>query len=78
MVGSDRVRGEAQRTQLDRPSSTKQHIRRLNVPMDLVLGMKVVESEEEFAADDGDLGFGERTGFELFAVEGGGKEEVGR
>lgn len=49
--------------QLDLSGLRKQNIRSFNVSVNLAFGVEVFEATEEFAADDGDMGFIKGTGF---------------
>lgn len=60
------LRSDAKVCQLDLALVRQKDIGGLDVSMDLVGRMQVVEAEEELAADDGDVGFAEGAGFQLF------------
>lgn len=62
-VGS--CEGALVRIALSQDKETNGSRRTLDVAVNLVLVVQVLEAEEQFATDDGDVGFGERAGLEL-------------
>jgi len=58
--------GDAKVSYLDPSRLREENVGGFDVAVDLVGLMEVVEAEEELAADDGDVGFVERSGFQLW------------
>ena len=57
--------GTAEVGKLDLARVGKEDIGGLNVTVDLAFGVKIFEAAEEFATDDGDVGLGEISWFQL-------------
>jgi len=55
-------------TKLDVSSARQQNIGRLNIPVNLTLGVQVLQSQKQLPQDNGNVVFTERTWLELFTT----------